>query len=91
LLPYVFDRFTQGDASVTRLHGGLGLGLSIVRHLVELHGGHVSAESPGPGQGATFSVSVPLRTMPTSDAEAEESRAPEHREGSDHPDGSYSV
>ena len=64
LLPYVFDRFTQGDASVTRMHGGLGLGLSIVRHLVELHGGHVSARSQGIGQGAAFSVTLPLRTMP---------------------------
>ena len=69
LLPYVFDRFTQGDASVTRAHGGLGLGLSIVRHLVELHGGHVSASSEGPGKGATFLVSLPLRTIPLDDAD----------------------
>ena len=54
--PYVFDRFTQGDASVTRPHGGLGLGLSIVRHIVELHGGQVHASSDGPGKGAAFSV-----------------------------------
>lgn len=67
LLPYVFDRFTQGDASVTRAHGGLGLGLSIVRHLVELHGGHVSARSDGAGKGATFAVSLPLRTIPVDD------------------------
>jgi PAS domain S-box-containing protein len=67
LLPYVFDRFTQGDASVTRMHGGLGLGLSIVRHLVELHGGHVSAHSQGLGQGSTFSVALPLRTIPALD------------------------
>jgi len=64
LLPYVFDRFTQGDSSVTRMHGGLGLGLSIVRHIVELHGGHVSAQSEGEGCGATFSVKLPLRTIP---------------------------
>jgi PAS domain S-box-containing protein len=64
LLPYVFDRFTQGDASVTRAHGGLGLGLSIVRHLVELHGGSVSASSDGPGKGAAFVVRLPLRTIP---------------------------
>jgi len=61
LLPYVFDRFTQGDPSVTRHHGGLGLGLSIVRHIVELHGGEVTAHSDGPGQGAAFSVMLPLR------------------------------
>jgi signal transduction histidine kinase len=64
LLPYVFDRFTQGDSSVTRMHGGLGLGLSIVRHIVELHGGQVSAQSEGEGCGATFSVKLPLRTIP---------------------------
>ncbi|HSE30890.1 MAG TPA: PAS domain S-box protein [Pyrinomonadaceae bacterium] len=55
-LPHVFDRFRQADSSTTRKHGGLGLGLAIVRHLVELHGGTVSAESDGVGQGATFIV-----------------------------------
>ncbi|APR82048.1 Chemotaxis protein methyltransferase CheR [Minicystis rosea] len=59
-LPFVFDRFRQADASTSRRHGGLGLGLAIVRHLVELHGGEVSAESAGPGLGARFSVSLPL-------------------------------
>ena len=59
-LPYVFDRFRQEDAATTRAHGGLGLGLSIVRHLVELHGGQVTAESDGEGHGATFGVSLPL-------------------------------
>ena len=59
-LPYVFDRFRQADAKTTRRHGGLGLGLAIVRHLVEMHGGTVSAESAGEGQGATFTVSLPL-------------------------------
>jgi signal transduction histidine kinase/integral membrane sensor domain MASE1 len=58
-LPHVFERFRQADASVSRPHGGLGLGLAIVRHLVELHGGHVQAESPGPGKGATFVVELP--------------------------------
>jgi PAS domain S-box-containing protein len=59
-LPYVFDRFRQADASTTRAHGGLGLGLAIVRHLVELHGGTVSAASTGEGQGAVFTVRLPL-------------------------------
>ena len=59
-LPQVFDRFRQADSSTTRNYGGLGLGLAIVRHLVELHGGTVHAESPGKGLGATFSASFPL-------------------------------
>jgi PAS domain S-box-containing protein len=63
LLPFIFDRFTQGDASVTRPHGGLGLGLSIVRHIVELHGGRVQAESEGRGSGARFSVHLPVRAI----------------------------
>jgi len=59
-LPHVFDRFRQADASASRSSGGLGLGLSIVRHLVELHGGRVEARSAGEGQGATFTVVLPL-------------------------------
>ncbi len=62
-LPHVFDRFRQADGSSTRSHGGLGLGLSIVRHLVELHGGRLTAESNGEGTGAIFSVSLPLRQV----------------------------
>jgi PAS domain S-box-containing protein len=59
-IPYVFDRFRQADPSTTRAHGGLGIGLAIVRHLAELHGGEVSAESAGEGRGATFRVRLPL-------------------------------
>ncbi len=64
-LPHVFDRFRQQDAATTRSHGGLGLGLSIVRHLVELHGGTVEASSPGQGHGATFTVTVPVAPLRT--------------------------
>ena len=59
-VPHVFDRFRQADSSMSRIHGGLGLGLSIVRHLVELHGGTVRAESAGEGQGAAFTVRLPM-------------------------------
>jgi signal transduction histidine kinase/ActR/RegA family two-component response regulator len=59
-LPFIFDRFRQADGTSTRRHGGLGLGLAIVRHLVELHGGTVHADSPGEGQGATFIIQLPL-------------------------------
>ncbi len=59
-LPYMFDLFRQGDSSITRSHGGLGLGLAIVRHLVEMHGGNVDAHSEGEGKGATFIVMLPI-------------------------------
>jgi len=59
-LPYVFDRFRQVDQSTSRHHGGLGLGLALVRHLVELHGGSVAAASPGPDQGSTFTIVLPV-------------------------------
>jgi PAS domain S-box-containing protein len=66
-LPHIFERFTQADASTTRQHGGLGLGLAIVRHLTELHGGEVRAESAGEGRGATFTVTLPVRALTQAD------------------------
>jgi CheY-like chemotaxis protein len=72
-LPYVFDRFQQGDASTTRQHGGLGLGLAIVKQLVELHGGNVRVESDGLGKGATFTVRLPI-TAVYSEPEKEDRR-----------------
>jgi PAS domain S-box-containing protein len=62
-MPHVFDRFRQAEGGTTRQYGGLGLGLAIVRHLVELHGGQVTADSPGEGQGATFTVQLPLMVI----------------------------
>jgi signal transduction histidine kinase/ActR/RegA family two-component response regulator len=63
MLPHVFERFRQADSSSTRAHGGLGLGLALVKHFVELHGGTVAAQSAGQGQGATFTVMLPLALM----------------------------
>jgi signal transduction histidine kinase/ActR/RegA family two-component response regulator len=62
-LPYVFERFKQADGSTTRRFGGLGLGLAIVRHIVELHGGQVRVESEGKGKGALFEVTLPVRAV----------------------------
>ena len=70
-LPHVFERFRQADSTATRAHGGLGLGLAIVRHLVELHGGTVLAESAGRDQGTTFTVNLPLTA-----AQAQENQRP---------------
>ncbi|WP_394847314.1 ATP-binding protein [Pendulispora brunnea] len=62
-LPHVFERFRQADGTTTRSQGGLGLGLAIVRHIVELHGGTVEADSEGSGKGASFAVNLPVRTL----------------------------
>jgi PAS domain S-box-containing protein len=70
-VPRLFSRFDQADRSTTRTFEGLGLGLAIVRHLVELHGGTVSATSEGPGRGATFTVAMPTRTVPVEKTPAE--------------------
>jgi signal transduction histidine kinase len=73
-LPYVFDRFRQGESSTMRSYGGLGLGLAIVRHLTELHGGTVTARSEGEGLGATFTIRLPLAIL-------RETKRPEERQG----------
>ena len=72
-VPYVFDRFRQADSSTTRTFGGLGLGLAIVRHLVELHGGTVHATSAGENQGAAFTVKLPLAQTPLESEKLSES------------------
>jgi PAS domain S-box-containing protein len=74
-LPHVFERFRQADASTTRGYGGLGLGLAIVRHLVEAHGGTVTAHSDGPGRGASFAVSLPIRAVQPVDTTSHAERA----------------
>ncbi|MGL5195680.1 MAG: CHASE domain-containing sensor histidine kinase [Chroococcales cyanobacterium] len=70
-LPYLFERFRQADSAITRSHGGLGMGLAIVRHLVELHGGTIAAESPGLGQGATFIITLPKEAIVPSQGQGE--------------------
>ncbi|HYP29933.1 MAG TPA: response regulator [Blastocatellia bacterium] len=81
-LPFVFDRFSQAEGHITRRHGGLGLGLAIVRHLVEMHGGTISVYSAGEGQGATFTVELPFTSADSGEAgpEQEQSAEAEQRE-----------
>lgn len=69
-LPYLFDLFTQGPRSLARSEGGLGVGLNVVRNLVAMHGGQVAAASPGPGQGSTFVIELPLSQLPLAAAPA---------------------
>jgi CheY-like chemotaxis protein len=76
-LPRVFERFSQADASQSRAHSGLGLGMAIVRHLVELHGGSVAVDSAGKDQGTTVSIVLPLRAQPVRTGDAGE---PERQE-----------
>src|SRR5438067_8693723 len=63
-LPRVFERFWQADSTPDRAYGGLGLGLAIVKQIAEMHGGSVAADSPGPGHGATFTITLPVRAEP---------------------------
>jgi CheY-like chemotaxis protein len=88
LLPHVFDRFRQAGSSMRRRFAGLGLGLSIVKHIVEAHGGTVEATSPGEGKGATFTVRLPVRAVAMREPEERETGA-ERRE--DEPADSLSV
>lgn len=77
-LPHIFDRFRQANPGTNRIHGGMGLGLSIVRQLVELHGGTIRAESEGEGKGATFIVSLPF-VAPEEETRLSERRSTERR------------
>jgi signal transduction histidine kinase len=77
-LPFVFDRFRQADSTSTRSHGGLGIGLAIVRHIVELHGGTVSAQSRGEGHGSVFTVTLPITASAQNPLETPQSDEPEH-------------
>ena len=82
-LPFAFDRFQQADSSVTRRHGGLGLGLAIARHLVEMHGGTIEARSEGEGHGATFTVKLPMQAVTSLTASTDSQRDSKTTDGAD--------
>src|SRR5205823_1165679 len=82
-LPFVFNRFQQADSSVTRKHGGLGLGLAITRHLVEMHGGTIEAESDGEGHGAKITVKLPLQAVVPHTALVDAQRESQRPNGAD--------
>jgi PAS domain S-box-containing protein len=82
-LPLVFDRFSQADGTPTRKYGGLGLGLAIVRHLVEMHGGSVGVESAGLNRGATFTVSLPLKSSSADEPDSEREKSASVSPGDD--------
>ena len=84
-LAHVFERFWQADASMTRSHGGLGLGLAIVRHLVEAHGGAVEAHSEGTGRGSTFTINLPSRDTETVRGETSAASETVGARGTSHP------
>src|SRR2546421_3332431 len=75
-LPFIFDRFSQADTTSTRKHAGLGLGLAIARHIVELHGGTIAAESAGEGKGATFRITLPVRALHQQKADGQQASVP---------------
>jgi CheY-like chemotaxis protein len=77
-LPNVFDRFRQAESSITRSHRGLGLGLAIVRHLTEAHGGTVTAASEGDGKGATFTIKIPLAAVQIAGADVGQTKVADH-------------
>ncbi len=83
-LPFVFDRFRQADSTITRRTGGMGLGLAIVRHIVELHGGSVEVHSGGPSQGATFTVQLPLMPVKETDIANSERKSRKHPAADSH-------